>query len=29
MYTESGERVEKFSSQNFDFYFHILENGKR
>ena len=26
MYMESGERVEIFSSQNFDFYFQILEN---
>ena len=24
---ESEERVEKFSSQNFDFYFQILDNA--
>ena len=27
MYMESGEKLEKCSSQIFDFYFHILENA--
>ena len=27
MYMESGEKLEKCSSQNFDFYFQILENA--
>ena len=27
MYVESGEKLEKGSSQNLDFYFQILENA--
>ena len=27
MYMESGEKLENFSSQNFDFYFQILVNA--
>ena len=27
MYVESGEKLEKYSSQNFDFYFQVLENA--
>ena len=27
MYMESGEKLEKYSSQNFNFYFQILENA--